>query len=106
VIYENGSEFWEPKWGENRVMTEAKNKINELFDSGNQIILTTSRPEKFREKTIEQLNRDEISYHQLVMGVFHGTRYLINDYSDTNPYPVAKAINTKRNTCDFVDMID
>ena len=106
VIYENGSEFWEPKWGENKVMAEAKNKINELFDSGNQIILTTSRPERFREKTIEQLNKDEISYHQLVMGIFHGTRYLVNDYSDTNPYPVAKAVNTKRNTCDFVEKID
>ena len=105
VIYENGSEFWEPKWGENNVMIDAKNKINELFNSGNQIILTTSRPEKFREITIRQLNRDGVLYHQLVMGIFHGTRYLINDYSDTNPYPAVKAINTKRDSCDFLEKI-
>jgi hypothetical protein len=106
VIYENGSEFWEPKWGENKVLLSAKNKINELFNSGNQIILTTSRPEKFRNITIQQLKKDQVQYHQLVMGVFHGTRYLINDYSNSNPYPVAKSINTKRNSCDFIKMID
>jgi NDP-sugar pyrophosphorylase family protein len=106
VIYENGSEFWEPKWGENKIIIDAKNKINRLFDSGNQIILTTSRPEKFREITIKQLNEDGILYHQLIMGVFHGTRYLINDYSNTNPYPAAKAINTRRNSGDFIEKID
>lgn len=105
VIYENGSEFWTPKWGENKILMDAKNKINELFNSGNQIILTTSRPEKFREITIKQLNRDGVLYHQLIMDIFHGTRYLINDYSDTNPYPSVKAINTKRNSCDFLEKI-
>ena len=103
VIYENGSEFWEPKWGENKVLMGVKNKINELFNSGNQIILVTARPEKFREITIKQLNGDGILYHQLIMGIFHGTRYLINDYSDTNPYPAVKAINTKRNSGDFLE---
>ncbi|RZD45949.1 MAG: hypothetical protein CXT78_04650 [Thaumarchaeota archaeon] len=106
VIYENGSEFWEPRWGESKVMINAKNKVNDLFNSGNQIILTTSRSEEFREKTMNQLKNDGVSYHQLVMGIFHGTRYMINDYSNTNPYPVAKAINTKRNSCDFIEMID
>ena len=106
VIYENGSEFWEPKWGENKIFIEAKKKVNELFNSGNQIILITSRPEKFREITIEQLERDGVLYHKLIMGVFHGSRYLINDYSNTNPYPTAKAINTKRNSIDFLEKID
>lgn len=105
VIYENGSEFWEPKWGENKIMIDAKNKINDLFNSDNQIILTTSRPEKFREITIKQLNKDGVLYHQLVMGIFHGTRYVINDYSETNPYPAVKAINTKRDSCDFLEKI-
>ena len=105
VIYENGSEYWAPKWGENQVLLDAKNKINDLFNSGNQIILTTSRPETFREITEKQLKKDGVLYHQLVMGVFHGTRYLINDYDKTNPYPSAKAVNTKRNSCDFIEKI-
>ena len=106
VIYENGSEFWVPKWGENKIFVDAKKKINELFTSGNQIILTTSRPEKFRETTIKQLERDGVMYHKLIMDIFHGSRYIINDYSDTNPYPSARAINTKRNSCDFLEKID
>ena len=51
-------------------------------------------------------NEDGVLYHQLIMGIYHGTRYLINDYSKTNPYPAAKAINTKRNSCDFLEKID
>jgi hypothetical protein len=106
VIYENGSEFWEPKWGENKIFLAVKEKINGLYKSGNQIILTTSRSEKFKEITINQLKKDGLLYHKLIMDVFHGSRYIINDYSDTNPYPAAKAINTKRNSCDFLEKIN
>lgn len=106
VIYENGSEYWEPKWGKNKIFQESKNKINTLFNSGNQIILITSRPEEFREITIKQLKDDELKFHKLIMGIFNGTRYMINDYSNTNPYPAVKAINTKRNSCDFLEKID
>ena len=106
VIYDNGSEFWEPKWGQNKIFEKAKIKINELFDNGNYIVLVTSRPEKFREITEKQLETDGLQYNQLVMGIYHGTRILINDYSDTNPYPAAKAINTKRNSVDFIEKLD
>ncbi len=105
VIYDNGSNYWEPKWGANEIFPDAKKKINELYDNGNYIILVTSRPESFREITIKQLKNDELNYHQLIMGLFHGARILINDYSDTNPYPTAKAINTKRNSLDFLEKL-
>lgn len=106
VVYENGSEFWKPKWGENKIFNEAKEKINNLYNSGNQIILVTSRSEEFRDITVKQLKQDGLQYHKLIMGIFHGTRYLVNDYSKSNPFPTAKAINTKRNSCDFVEQID
>ena len=106
VVYENGSEFWKPKWGENKIFNEAKEKINDLYNSGNQIILVTSRSEEFRDITVKQLKQDGLQYHKLIMGIFHGTRYLVNDYSKSNPFPTAKAINTKRDSCDFVEQID
>ena len=106
VIYENGSEYWKPKWGENKIFEKSKDKINELFEKGNLIILVTSRPESFREITTKQLEKDDLKFHQLIMGIFHGTRILINDFSDTNPYPAAKAINTKRNSVDFIEKLD
>mgnify|MGYP001985165365 FL=1 len=66
VIYDNGSNYWEPKWGANEIFPDAKKKINELYDNGNYIILVTSRPESFREITIKQLKNDELNYHQLI----------------------------------------
>ena len=105
VIYDNGSNYWEPKWGTNKIFSDAKKKINELYDNGNYIVLVTSRPESSREITVNQLENDGLKYHQLVMSLFHGTRILINDYSNTNPYPTAKAINTKRNSLDFLEKI-
>lgn len=106
VIYDNGSQYWEPKWGEAKIFEKAKEKINELFEKGNLIILVTSRPESFREVSIKQFEKDGLRFHQLIMNIFHGTRILINDYSDTNPYPAAKAINTKRNSVDFIEKLD
>ena len=106
VIYENGSEYWEPKWGESKIFEKSRDKINELYENGNLIILVTSRPEAYREKTIQQFQKDGLKFHQLIMNIFHGTRILINDYSDTNPYPAAKAVNTKRNSADFIEKLD
>jgi hypothetical protein len=106
VVYRNGSRFWNPRWGENEVIPRVGDKVNELFDRGNYIVLMTSRPESFRPATEAQLDRDGVRYHQLVMGVHHGRRVLVNDFSGTNPYPSAVAINTPRDSGDAVDMLD
>ena len=95
-------------WGEYEKAVPYNNsikKVNELYNNGNYIVLVTSRPESSREITVNQLENDGLKYHQLVMSLFHGTRILINDYSNTNPYPTAKAINTKRNSLDFLEKI-
>ena len=105
VIYENGSPFWKPKWGENPVIPEARDKVNQLYDQGNYIVLVTSRPKTFEETTLAQLKRDGVKYHQIMIGVYHGTRVLINDYGPTNPYPSAVAINTARNSTDFIEKV-
>jgi len=105
VIYENGSRFWKPRWGESKILGKVQNKIKQLFNNGNYIVLLTSRPEIFRLTTENQLKEDGIKYHQLVMGVHHGNRVLINDFSTTNPFPSAIAINTLRNSADFLDKI-
>lgn len=105
VIYENGAWFWTPRWGENAVIDKGREKVNELYEQGNYIVLVTSRPEEFRAVTEAQLKRDSVRYHQLVMGVHHGTRIVVNDYGPTNPYPSAVGVDTRRNSGDWVDKV-
>lgn len=105
VIYQNGNRFWRPRWGENKIIVKAREKINALFGQGNYIVIISSRPEAFRAVTEGQLRKDHVRYHQLVMGVYHATRIAVNDFSPTNPYPSVVAINTERDSGDFVDKV-
>ena len=71
--------------------------MKKLVEEGAQLIITTSRPEEFRDTTESQLAAFDIKYQKLVMGLNHSSRILINDYAESNPYPSAKAINIARN---------
>lgn len=53
--------------------------INDAYDKGNCVVLTTARPEYLRHHTIEELNKIEVKYTTLIMGIARGTRILIND---------------------------
>ena len=57
-------------------VTEKLDKWN--FDE-EYIIIVTARPESLRNVTIRQLEERGIFYHQLIMGLPHCTRYVIND---------------------------
>lgn len=98
VLVENGAEYWEPFWGETAGIRENIEIINKLYDEGNEIILTTSRKEAYREKTEEQLKREGLRYHRILMGLYHSPRVVVNDFSNSNPYPSARAINIPRNS--------
>ena len=61
------------------------------------IILTTARPEDMREHTIMELQKNNVPYDRLIMGIERGPRYLINDLSPNEPGDRAIALNLKRN---------
>lgn len=97
TLFHNCGKYSKIKWGENIPLINNSSYIKELYNNGKtQIILTTSRSEEFKEKTIEQLKKYDIKYHHIIFGLFHCKRYLINDYADSNPYPTAIAINVER----------
>lgn len=73
------------------------NILKKLVGDGAQLIITTSRPEEFRDITESQLAAYDIKYQKLIMGLNHSSRVLINDYAESNPYPSAQAINIARN---------
>jgi hydroxymethylpyrimidine pyrophosphatase-like HAD family hydrolase len=71
-------------------------RINNAFDNGERIILTTARPEYLRTHTLKELNEANIKYHTLIMGIERGTRILINDNSEPT-IDRAYAFNLQRN---------
>ncbi len=106
VLVENGSELFEPKWGFSEGLEKNIQLVNSLYDSGKStIIITTSRKEEYKEETLQQLKNLDIKYHKIIMGLPHAKRVLINDYSKSNPYPSAIAINLKRNGDDLNDFL-
>ena len=68
-----------------KVLPGVKEKMNEWFEAGHYIVLTTARPEPLREITIQQLQNAGILYHQLVMGIGRDERILINNNSKGEP---------------------
>lgn len=70
--------------------------INESYENGQYIVLTTARPEYLRTHTMKELDETNIKYHQLVMGIERGSRILINDKEDEKDR--AYAFNVSRNT--------
>ncbi len=60
-------------------------KMNEWYEAGHYIVLTTARPENLREVTKLQMENAGIRYHQLVMGIGREERILINNNSKGEP---------------------
>jgi len=71
-------------------------KLNEWYDDGHMIILTTARPEDMREHTIKELVDNSIPFDRLIMGIERGPRYLINDMDPNKPGERAIALNLQR----------
>jgi cytidyltransferase-like protein len=76
--------------------------VHDAFDKwkfdGHQIILTTARPESMRTFTTQQLQRLGVVYDQLIMGLEHGERILINDSKPNSKNKSVTSIEVERDT--------
>lgn len=106
VLVENSGEYSEPFWGTTNGIVENVKVIQHLFNKGNEIILLTSRKESYRDVTVAQLKKLAIQYHKLIMGTYHSQRVLINDFSNSNPYPSAVAINIPRDSRELIKYLN
>ena len=61
------------------LLPHVKQKFNEWYSKGYNIIITTGRPESMRQLTENQLNYFHLFYDQLIMGIKYYKRVLIND---------------------------
>jgi hypothetical protein len=84
-----------------RILTNNVDIIKTEYDNGSQIIFTTCRKEEFREVTTKMLKSLGFENFLLIMNLIKGTRILVNDYDEANPFPRAIAQNTQRNSDDL-----
>ena len=106
TLVKNSSHHFPPYIGSGEPLKDNIAALNELYDNGKaRIILTTSRPERYRQTTCEELERKGIRFDQLVMGLPHSQRILINDFAKSNEYTSAEAINGHRNTKDVKERV-
>jgi hypothetical protein len=100
TLITNSSHLMRPFFGEGKPL---KNNIEVLRKLKSRdktcIVITTSRPERFREFTESELEKYDIPHDHLIMGLPHAKRILVNDYSASNSYPTCESVNIPRN-CD------
>ncbi|EOG7616898.1 hypothetical protein [Vibrio cholerae] len=96
VLLKNGSKFAKNGW-KTPGLESNLNKIKELQKNGGLfLVLTSSRPESEIDYTVSELEKFGVRVDRCLFGLPHTRRFLINDYSSTNPYPSAVAINLER----------
>jgi hypothetical protein len=106
VISQHSASHFPPYYGETGPIQENLDILKQLRATGKfQIVITTSRNEKFRKVTEAQLSDFDLPYDYLLMGMLHGKRIIINDYSKSNPYKSCDAINLKRNSNELKDIL-
>ena len=104
TLITNSSHHFPPYMGSGDPIENNIDFIAELHEQGKtKIVLTTSRPEKYRQLTIMELQTKGVPFDELVMGLPHCQRVIINDFARSNPYPSCKAINIPRNTDDLME---
>ncbi len=98
TLVTNSSIHFPPYVGSGEPLEDNIDYLADLHERGKvKIILTTSRPERLRKVTLFELKQKGIPYDELIMGLPHCQRVLINDFAKSNPYPSATAINMPRN---------
>lgn len=81
--------------------THIKENVDHLYKllgQGAQIIFVTARPAIYRKVTRKMLDDLGFCNCELIMGLHHAQRILINDFAPSNPYPTAVSINIERNS--------
>jgi len=72
--------------------------VNDHYNSGSVIIITTARPSSYELMTKQELEKLGVKYHQIVMDCGRGTRVILNDKDPENPeLDRAVGINLTRN---------
>ena len=95
-----------PYIGNSKPLTNNIKWLQDLYKKGKiEIVITTSRPERYLAETKKELKEKNIPYDHLIMGLLHSKRVLINDFANSNPYPSCQALNIPREGDNLTDYI-
>ena len=72
--------------------------LKKYLKDGAEIIFISARPKIWFKQTRDILDNLGFAECQLLVGLHHSSRILINDFAPSNPYPSAVAVNITRNS--------
>lgn len=106
VVVNNSAEFFEPTWGDTGPIERNVECLNQLYETGKiKIVLVTSRNNYAKKVTLNQLKKIGLKYHDIIFGMLHAKRIIINDYSNSNPYRSCDAVNIKRDADELPELL-
>ncbi len=106
TIVKNTGRFSNPNWdSEFEPLRENLSHISSLYKEGAQIIITTSRPFRYKGVIKSFLKEWGIIPKHIITDLYHSTRIIINDHAETNPFPSCKAISIPRDS-NFAEYLD
>jgi len=104
TLVTNTSHLFPPYIGEGTPLQNNIDYLNKLYSSGRvRIVITTSRPNEYYQDTINELKNKQIPFDEIIMGLPHSQRILINDFARSNPYPSCSSLNIPRNSDNLED---
>lgn len=99
VLVENSSKFADPPWQLKPIANNIDALKAKLSHSPySKLVITTSRPSTQKEQIRQFLLDYSINTAHIVTDLPHCQRLLINDFSDTNPYPSASSLSVPRDS--------
>ena len=104
TLVTNTSHQFPPYIGEGTPLQNNIDYLNKLYSTTRvRIVITTSRPKEFYQKTIDELMDKKIPFDDIIMSLPHAQRIVINDFAKSNPYPSCSALNIPRNSDNLGD---
>ena len=70
------------------------------------MIITTLRPSSERKKIINFLKENNIKFKTIITDFMHSKRILVNDFTNSNPYPSSIAVNIFRNNIELSSVLE
>lgn len=92
-------------WGTGTAIEENIAPLRRLAETGRyQVIITTARPETIRVETLRELRAKKIPCDQLVMGLLHAPRLIINDRGPGAP-TMAQSVEVPRDSASLGELL-